>query len=113
MKLFEETRSKYLAEILNPSRLTRICDIGANPVTWAEAGTEVDILKSLQGYPDIRLAAMGAGLDDVTRGRLIAVIAAARPDVTIHLKDRASGPGGMAEFVVKLISTFLTNEATA
>jgi len=32
MKLFEETRSKYLAEILNPSRLTRICDIGANPV---------------------------------------------------------------------------------
>lgn len=86
---------------------------GPQPVTWAEAGTEVDILKALQGYPDIRLAAMGAGLDDETRGRLIAVIAAARPDVTIHLKDRASGPGGTAEFVVKLISTFLTNEAAA
>ncbi|MEK9880632.1 MAG: hypothetical protein VW474_12650, partial [Paracoccaceae bacterium] len=41
------------------------------------------------------------------------MIAAQRPDVTIHLKDCASGPGGMAEFVVKLISTFLTNEAAA
>ena len=86
---------------------------GAQPVTWAEAGTEADILQALQDYPDIRLAAMGAGLDDVTRGRLIAVIAAQRTDVTIHLKDRASGPGGMAEFVVKLISTFLTKEAEA
>ena len=86
---------------------------GAQPVTWAEAGTEADILQALQDYPDIRLAAMGAGLDDDTRGRPIAVIAAARPDVTIHLEDRASGPGGMAEFVVKLISTFLTNEAAA
>ena len=86
---------------------------GAQPVTWAEAGTEAVILQALQDYPDIRLAAMGAGLDDDTRGRLIAVIAAARPDVTINLKDRASGPEGMAEFVVKLISTFLTNEAAA
>ena len=86
---------------------------GAQPVTWAEAGTEADILQALQDYPDIRLAAMGAGLDADTRGRLIAVIAAARPDVTINLKDRASGPEGMAEFVVKLISTFLTNEAAA
>ena len=86
---------------------------GPQPVTWAEAVTEVDILKALQCCPDIRLAGMGAGLDYDTRRRLIGVITAARLNVTIHLKDRASGPGSMAELVVKLIATFLTNEAAA
>ena len=46
---------------------------------------------------------MGAGLYDDIRGELIGVIASRRPDLTIHLKDRDSGPDGLAPFVRKVV----------
>jgi hypothetical protein len=38
------------------------------------------------------------------RGDLIGVIAAIRPEISIHLKDRESGPEGMAAFVRKVVN---------
>ena len=46
---------------------------------------------------------MGAGLDDAIRGELIGVIASRRPDIPIHLKERSSGPDGMAPFVRRVV----------
>ena len=81
---------------------------GVQPAISAEGGNEADIVQASRDHLDIRLAAMGTGRDDTTRGRLMGVIEEKAPLVSIHLKDRERGAGGMADFVVKRISTFLT-----
>ncbi len=50
---------------------------------------------------------MGAGLDDGIRGELIGVIAQRRPDISIHLKERSSGPDGMAPFVRRVVEAMV------
>ena len=54
----------------------------------------------------IDMVCMGGGLSDEERGRLAAVIMSMRDDIHIHLKDRASGPAGMATFVKAVINGF-------
>jgi hypothetical protein len=54
----------------------------------------------------IDMVCMGGGLSDEERGHLAAVIMSIRDDIHIHLKDRASGPAGMATFVKALINGF-------
>ena len=51
---------------------------------------------------------MGAGLDDAIRGELIGVIASRRPDIPIHLKERSSGPDGMAPFVRRVVEAMVS-----
>ncbi|WPY94066.1 hypothetical protein T8T21_13270 [Limimaricola variabilis] len=68
------------------------------PVEWLGAHDRDEVERQLDAEPNIACVVIGAGLDDRIRGELIGVIAGRRPDITIHLKDRASGPGGMAPF---------------
>ncbi|WP_299424260.1 hypothetical protein [uncultured Shimia sp.] len=46
-------------------------------------------------------------MDDDTRGDLIGLIATRRPDLSIHLKDRASGPDGMVGFVEQIVENLV------
>ena len=90
--------------VLLMGRLSDIVDNVARalndmPLSFVGATNADEVKQRLKDHPEIALAVMGAGLDDAMRGELIEIIAAARPDVTIHLKDRDSGPGGMSPFV--------------
>lgn len=80
------------------------------PIRWLGAHDHGEVVRQLETEPEISCVIMGAGLPDDIRGDLIGVIAAIRPDVTIHLKDRASGPGGMASFVRRVVSGLILND---
>ncbi len=80
------------------------------PIRWLGAHDHGEVVHQLEHEPGIALVIMGAGLDDNIRGDIVGVIAAIRPDVTIHLKDRASGPGGMAAFVRRVVTGMLLND---
>ena len=73
------------------------------PIQWLGAHDREEVIHQLEAEPGIRAVVMGAGLDDTIRGELIGVIAARRPDICIHLKDRASGVPGMAPFVRRVV----------
>jgi hypothetical protein len=73
------------------------------PVRWLGAHDRGQVVRQLESEPEIGCVVMGAGLDDGIRGELIGVIASIRPDVSIHLKDRTSGPEGMADFVRRVV----------
>ncbi|SDF28350.1 hypothetical protein [Limimaricola pyoseonensis] len=75
------------------------------PVEWLGAHDRDEVERQLEAEPAIACVVIGAGLDDRIRGELIGVVAARRPDVTIHLKDRASGPAGMAPFVRRVVAS--------
>lgn len=77
------------------------------PVRWLGAHDHGEVVHQLEKEPGIALVIMGAGLDDGIRGDLVGVIAATRPDLTIHLKDRSSGSGAMAAFVRKVVTGML------
>lgn len=72
------------------------------PVQWLGAHNRQEVESQLEAEPNIRMVVMGSGLDDKIRGELIGVIAGRRPDITIHLKDRASGPDGLAPFARRM-----------
>ena len=74
-------------------------------VEWLGAHDHDEVARQLEAEPAIACVVMGAGLDDRVRGDLIGVIAARRPDITIHLKDRSSGPAGMAGFVRRVVAS--------
>lgn len=76
-------------------------------VEWLGAHDRAEVVRQLEAEPRIACVVMGAGLDDTVRGDLIGVIAGLRPDLTIHLKDRTSGPGGMAPFVRKVVDAIV------
>lgn len=77
------------------------------PIRWLGAHDHGEVVYQLEHEPGIALVIMGAGIEDAIRGDLVGVIAAIRPDVSIHLKDRSSGPGGMADFVRRVATAML------
>ena len=77
------------------------------PVEWLGAHNRDEVIRQLEAEPKIACVVMGAGLDDTIRGELISVIAQRRPDISIHLKDRSSGPDGMAPFVRKVVEAMV------
>jgi DNA-binding response OmpR family regulator len=71
--------------------------ISLHPATNAEeASRQLD-------EQQIDLVVMGGGLDDEIRAQLCRLIWAKRDDLSIHIKDRASGPAAMAEFIKRII----------
>ena len=76
-------------------------------VEWLGAHDRSEVIRQLEGEPRIACVVMGAGLDDSVRGDLIGVIASRRPDLTIHLKDRASGSEGIAPFARKVVDALV------
>ena len=73
------------------------------PIQWLGAHDQDEVCRQLDAEPRIACAIMGAGLDDRVRGEMIGLIAARRPDICIHLKDRASGPEGLVPFVERVV----------
>ncbi|MGV6803511.1 MAG: hypothetical protein ACWA49_04830 [Ruegeria sp.] len=73
------------------------------PIQWLGAHDPDEVRRQLDTEPRIACAIIGAGLDDRVRGELVGIIAARRPDICIHLKDRASGPEGMVPFVERVV----------
>lgn len=80
------------------------------PIQWLGAHNRDEVVEQLQKEPGIATVVMGAGLDDRLRGELIGVIAALRPDLCIHVKDRTSGPDGMAPFARRVVRAELLGE---
>ncbi len=81
------------------------------PIQWLGAHDRDEVARQLEAEPNIRCVVIGAGLDDKIRGELIGVIAAQRPDINIHLKDRLSGPTGMAPFVRRVVAIVVLGDA--
>ena len=87
-----------------PNILGRLAgDLQDLPVELLGAHDRAEVAQQLQAEPLIKTVIMGGVYDDDLRGALIHEIASMRPDVTIHLKDRASGAEGMTEFVRKVV----------
>ncbi len=80
------------------------------PIRWLGAHDHGEVVRQLETESKIACVIMGAGLDDSIRGDLVGVIAAVRPDISIHLKDRASGPGGMAAFVRRVVTGMILSD---
>ncbi|MSU90656.1 hypothetical protein GE300_13705 [Rhodobacteraceae bacterium 2CG4] len=80
------------------------------PIQWLGAHDRDEVARQLDAEPNIRCVVIGAGLDDKIRGDLIGIIAARRPDIPIHLKDRTSGPKGMAPFVRRVVAIEVLGE---
>ncbi|MFV0303663.1 MAG: hypothetical protein ACK5IP_22815 [Paracoccus sp. (in: a-proteobacteria)] len=76
-------------------------------VEWLGAHDRGEVVRQLDSEPRIACVVMGAGLDDDARGSLIGVIASRRPDLTIHLKDRESGPEGLALFARRVVDAIV------
>ncbi|EBA15051.1 hypothetical protein RSK20926_04187 [Roseobacter sp. SK209-2-6] len=81
------------------------------PIEWLGAHDQAETVRQLECEPRISCVIMGAGLDDQTRGDLIELIATLRPDLCIHLKDRASGPAGMLPFVERVVKMEILERA--
>lgn len=77
------------------------------PIQWLGAHNREEVIAQLEAEPNIRSVVVGAGMDDAARGELVGVIAARRPDLCIHFKDRVSGPAGMAPFTRRVVETEL------
>lgn len=73
------------------------------PIDWLGAHNQDEVVHQLTSEPRIACVIMGAGLDDTVRGHLVGIIASHRPDICIHLKDRASGPAGLVPFVERVV----------
>lgn len=84
-------------------------DLEDLPIQWLGAHDHGEVVRQLESEPKISCVIMGAGLPDDIRGDLVGVIAAIRPDVSIHMKDRASGPDGMAGFVRRVVNGMILN----
>ena len=80
------------------------------PIRWLGAHNRAEVIQQLDTEPGIACVVMGAGLDDTVRGDLVGVIAARRPDITIHLKDRASGPDGLLPFTRRVVEAMVLGE---
>ncbi|MCP9484057.1 hypothetical protein NNA36_19015 [Shimia sp. CNT1-13L.2] len=77
------------------------------PIEWLGAHDHGEVVRQLETEPRIECVIMGGGLDDRMRGDLVGLIAQMRPDVCIHLKDRASGPHGLAPFAAQIVENIL------
>ena len=72
-------------------------------VEWLGATNRDEAVRQLESETNTRAVVSGGTLDDRVRGDLIGAIASRRPDLSIHLKDRQSGPEGMPAFARKVV----------
>ena len=77
------------------------------PVEWLGASNRDEVVNQLEAEPAICCVVVGGTLDDATRGSIAATVAERRPDLSVHLKERASGPEGMPDFVRKVVEAFV------
>ena len=77
------------------------------PVRWLGAHDHAEVMRQLEGEPAIACVIIGGSLEDRVRGDLVGLIASQRPDLCIFVKDRASGPDAMVEFVRRVVEMHL------
>lgn len=77
------------------------------PIRWLGAHDHAEVMRQLEGEPNIACVIIGGSLDDSIRGDLVGMITGQRPDICIFVKDRASGPGAMVEFVRRVVKMHL------
>lgn len=77
--------------------------LGDLAVEWLGAHDVEEVIRQLEAEPNIRCVVIGGTLGDDVRGALVGVIARRRPDLTIHVKDRQSGPEGMPAFARRVV----------
>jgi hypothetical protein len=77
------------------------------PVEWLGAHNREEVIEQLDAEPKIACAIIGGSLDDHLRGELVSLIASSRPDICIHVKDRASGPSAFTGFVQRVVEGML------
>lgn len=87
--------------------------LGDMPVEWLGAHDRDEVIRQLEAEPAIRCVVIGGTLDDAARGEIAGIVAQRRPDLTIHLKDRASGPEGMPDFTRRVVEATVLATATA
>jgi hypothetical protein len=83
------------------------------PVQWLGAHNRAEVERQLDAESAIRCVIVGGTLDDEARGEIAAVVARRRPDLSIHLKDRASGPEGMPDFTRRVVEAMVLAPAAA
>lgn len=77
--------------------------LGDLGVEWLGATNRDETVRQLESESNIRAVVLGGTLDDRLRAELIGAIASRRPDLSIHVKDRQSGPEGMPEFARRVV----------
>ncbi len=80
------------------------------PIQWLGAHDHAEVVRQLETEPRIECVIMGAGLDDSVRGDLVGLIADLRPDICMHIKDRASGSEGLAPFVERIVEHLVLSD---
>ncbi len=80
-------------------------DLSHLPIEWLGAHDVDEVQRQLDAEPRICTVIIGGSLDDRVRGDLVCVILRKRPDLRIHIKDRASGPGAMLGFVKQIVES--------
>lgn len=80
------------------------------PIQWLGAHDHAEVVRQLETEPRIECVIMGGGLDDQMRGDLIGLIAGLRPDLCMHIKDRASGSAGLIPFVERIVEHLVLRE---
>lgn len=68
------------------------------------AGTRLEDVREAFDTAAIDVVIMGAGLDIDTRCEIAKLIFSLSDSTTVHMKDWASGPGGMIPFVNDVLS---------
>ncbi|EGM68058.1 hypothetical protein [Shewanella sp. HN-41] len=100
-----------MKNILLLGRLTSIVDkltdeLSDERVLIHGATNAEEVIQQLDTHA-IDIVVMGGGLADDIRAELCRLIWSKREDLTIHIKDRASGPGTMADFIKHVVGAFL------
>lgn len=86
-----------------PSILSNLIQqLGRDDVNFLGATNAQELGRHLDNK-DVECVIMGGGLEDSIRAELCLLIWATRGDLPVHIKDRASGPEGMAGFVAAVL----------
>ena len=81
--------------------------LGDLGIEWLGATNRDEVIRQLEAEPNIRTVVLGGTLEDTLRGELIGAVASRRPDLSIHVKDRESGPEGMPDFVRTVVEALI------
>jgi DNA-binding response OmpR family regulator len=99
-----------MKNILLLGRLASIVDkltdeLNDSNITLYGATNIGEAMLQLDSLP-IDVVIMGGGLDDDTRAELCKLIWSKRDDLCLHIKDKASGPDSMSDFIIKVAKGF-------
>lgn len=78
-------------------------ELSVKDVTIYAATSLQEVRDVFKSYPDIDIAITGGGLELETRLEIVRFIFRVSDTVTVHLKDRATGPEGFLPFINRVL----------